>query len=171
VTWVRPPPVRPSVVAVLALALTLAGCSTPELTCTDIGSPNGVGVTVERTTASGLDGLELRICPGQSTTRGCQTSSVALDPGSDSVDQGCDATEPDAACSATVVPNGSLVGFVDVAWLSPGPVTVMATTTRNGNRRTFPAIGVSAEAVYPNGRACGATGNQARVTLRSDGLH
>ena len=96
--------------AAVAVLLLLTACTDPTSVCTEIGASPGVSVTVEKALATSLTGLALRVC----WDGACKDYDVDLSPGSDTVDQGCDGNEPDAACSATAVPNGTLVGFVTV---------------------------------------------------------
>ena len=117
--------------------LLLTGCSAPALACTEIGAPSGVSVTVLAPYAADVDALSLTICW---TGADCVEGAVDLMPGSDTVDQGCSGTEPDDTCSATAVPNGTLVGFLDVAGLPAGPVTVEGTVTAGGKQRRLAEI-------------------------------
>ena len=147
--------------------LLLTGCSPPALACTEIGAPSGVSVTVLAPYAADVDALSLTICW---TGADCVESAVDLMPGSDTVDQGCSGTEPDDTCSATAVPNGTLVGFLDVAGLPAGPVTVEGTVTAGGKQRRLAEISRTAETTYPNGPQCGPGGNQLSVQLDANGL-
>ena len=105
-----------------AVLLLASACSAPRRAsvCTEIGASPGVGVTVEQASAAGVTALSLRVC----WAGDCTDHAVELSPGSDTVDQGCEGDEPDAACSATVVPNGTLVGFVEVPGLPVGEVQI-----------------------------------------------
>ena len=147
--------------------LLLTGCSAPALACTEIGAPSGVSVTVLAPYAADVDALSLTICW---TGADCVESAVDLMPGSDTVDQGCSGTEPDDTCSATAVPNDTLVGFLDVAGLPAGPVTVEGTVTAGGKQRRLAEISRTAETTYPNGPQCGPGGNQLSVQLDANGL-
>jgi hypothetical protein len=146
--------------------LTCGACGGAQVTCTDIGAPSGVNVTIDRQIAADIHSLTLTICwaPGN-----CVDHLADLAPGADSVDQGCNGSAPDAACSATAVPNGSKIGFVP-AELPAGKITIEATVVRNGRQRTFGPLDVDARTTYPNGPACPAGGNQATITLGRDGL-
>ncbi|HSU35534.1 MAG TPA: hypothetical protein VLJ88_07735, partial [Propionibacteriaceae bacterium] len=94
-----------------AVLLLASACTAPGVVgCTEIGAPPGVGVTVEKASAAGVTALSLRVC----WAGDCTDHEVELSPGSDTVDQGCANDEPDAACSATAVPNDTVVGFVEV---------------------------------------------------------
>ena len=150
----------------LACLLLLAGCSTPELACTDIGSVSGISVTVLAPYAAKVDGVRLEVCwAGQ-----CQERDVELAPGSDTVDQGCSGPNPDDPCSATAVPNGTLVGFVELAGLPAGPITIGATLTVDGRRVRVAGVTRTAETTYPNGPQCGAGGNQAAIQIDRTGI-
>ena len=97
-------------------------------------------------------------------------STVTPTPGSDTIDQGCESNEPDAACSATVVPNDTLVGFVEVPGLPAGEVQVGA-IIRQGERSTrLPEVAIQAETTYPNGPQCEPAANQAQVTIGPGGV-
>jgi hypothetical protein len=158
--------------AVAGLLLLLApACSPAETACTLIGSVSGVSVTVDRAIAADVNALKLRVCWDLSAdSPPCRDTVVALSPGSDSVDQGCDSTDPDAACSATVVPNGTKVGFAQVDQLSVGPVTVVATATGSTGPQRFPRAQLTAASTFPNGRDCGPGGPQVTAVLDSQGL-
>jgi hypothetical protein len=145
--------------------LICGACEGSEVACTDIGAPSGVNVTVDRQIATDLHSLTLTIC----SEGDCLDHLADLAPGADSVDQGCDGSGPDAACSATAVPNGSMIGFVP-AELPAGKITIETTVVRNGRQRTFGPVEVDARTTYPNGPMCPAGGNQATITLGPDGL-
>jgi hypothetical protein len=147
--------------------LLLTGCSGPELACTMIAAPSGVGVTVAKDIAAEVTSVRLTVCHNGD----CQDHAVELSPGSISVDQGCSGTDPDSACSATAVPDGTKAGFADVPGLPAGPITISATLTRSNKRTPLKAVEVTSKTVYPNGPLCGGEGNQARVTISADGLH
>ena len=93
-----------------------------------------------------------------------------MSPGSDTIDQGCEGDEPDAACSATVVPNGTLVGFVEVPGLPAGEVLIGATLQQGKRSTRLPEVAIQAETTYPNGPQCEPAANQAQVTIGPDGL-
>ena len=91
-------------------------------------------------------------------------------PGSDTVDQGCSGTEPDDTCSATAVPNGTLVGFLDVAGLPAGPVTVEGTVTAVASSAAWPRSREPPRRPIPTGRDAARGGNQLSVQLDANGL-
>lgn len=138
----------------------------PTVACTEIGSVSGVSVTVRAPYAAKVDVVRLKVCwAGQ-----CQERNVELSPGSDTVDQGCSGPDPDDTCSATAVPNGTLVGFAELAGLPAGPITVSATLTVDGRRVPVTETTKSAETTYPNGPQCGAGGNQAAIEIDHTGI-
>jgi hypothetical protein len=152
--------------AAAASLLVLAACSPPEPGCPEIGSPSGVAVTVLAPYAAQVQGLRLEVC----WSGRCTEETVELSPGSDTVDQGCSGSDADDTCSATAVPNGTLVGFLPVAQLPTGEVTVRGTVTAGG--RTVPLTRVTRNAgtTFPNGPRCGPGGNQLAVTIDRAGI-
>jgi hypothetical protein len=152
--------------AALATVLLLAGCSPTGVACTEIGAAPGVGVTVERAIAADVAAVQLTVC----WDGDCHDHKVQLSPGSDTVDQGCHGNDPDTACSATAVPNGTKVGFAEVPGLPTGTVMVGATVQRAGKQRVLPRIEVQAKPTYPNGPQCGPQGTQAHVVVGAAGL-
>ncbi len=149
-----------------AVLLLVTACSAPSGACTEIGAVPGVGVTVEKASAAGVTALSLRVC----WAGDCTDRDVALSPGSDSIDQGCEGDEPDAACSATVVPNGTLVGFAEVPGLPAGEVLIGASVERGERSSRLPEVAIQAETSYPNGPRCEPAANQAQVTIGRDGM-
>lgn len=160
-----PEPAVRAVVGLVAVLL-LAGCTPPELACTEIGSPSGVSVVVDREAAEGVTRLTLTVC----SDGRCHNVAVPLTPGSDTVDQGCDGTGPDAPCSGIASPNGTLVGFAPVEDLPAGPVEVGARVVRAGRTATLPRLRLAAAPTFPNGPACPAGGNQAALRVTTGGL-
>ena len=154
---------RVAVLAVLVLAS--AGCSSPTVACTEIGAPSGLNVVVEREAAAGRVALDVKVCWAKT----CVDEEVVLAPGSDTVDQGCDPGGPDSACSATAVPNGTLVGFLDIPGMPVGPVTLTGRLVRDGRPSTLAKITVESATTFPNGAQCPPGGNQAAVTVGRDG--
>lgn len=152
--------------AAAASLLVLTACSPPEPACTEIGSASGVAVTVLAPYAKQVEGVRLEVCWSGRCTEG----TVALTPGSDSVDQGCSGADPDDTCSATAVPNGTLVGFLPVPELPTGDVTVSGTVTVAERRVTLAKVRRSVETTFPNGPQCGPGGNQLAVAIDQRGL-
>lgn len=149
------------------VAVLCVGCTaTPgPRACTEIGSPAGVAVTVDRGVATAGARLELRLC--QET---CVERRVDLRPGAVTVDQTCSSGEPDGSCSASSSPDGTLVGFVDLPQLSAGPVRVSGVLTTAGGGSTLAEITVVADPTRPNGPDCPVGGPQASVRVTAGGL-
>ncbi len=152
--------------AAAAVLVALTGCGAPEAACTEIGSASGVTVTVLAPYADQVDRVRLEVC----WSGPCTEDTVALSPGSDTVDQGCSGPEPDDTCSATAVPNGTRVGFLPVPGLPAGEVTVRGTVTVDGDPVELAEVTRTAKTTYPNGPRCGPGGNQLAVTVDRDGL-
>lgn len=154
--------------AVALVATATAACSAsgpPARACTEIGSPTGVSVRVEpAVVAPGLL-LSLRVCQAD-----CTEHRVELEPGSTTVGQSCTSGDPDGSCSASASPDGTLVGFVDVASLTPGDVRVSGTLETPGNSTRLAEVTLTASPTYPNGRDCPAGGPQALVRVTAGGL-
>jgi hypothetical protein len=151
----------------LVSLLALAACtSAPEVACTEIGSSSGVGVTVLAPYAEQVDGVRLEVC----WSGPCTEDAVELAPGSDTVDQGCSGPDPDDICSATAVPNGTLVGFLPVSELPAAAVTVSGTVTVAGRAVELAEVTRNAETTYPNGPQCPPGGNQLAVAIDRAGI-
>jgi hypothetical protein len=152
--------------AAAAVLLALTGCGTPEVACTEIGSPSGVGVTVLAPYAAQVEAVRLEVC----WAGPCTEEAVELSPGADTVDQGCSGSDPDDTCSATAVPNGTLVGFLPVPGLPAGEVRVSGTVTVAGRAVALAEVARSARTTYPNGPQCGPGGNQLALTIDRTGI-
>lgn len=142
-----------------------AGCSPAVLTCTDIGAPKGVRVTVGPDVAAEVTVLRLDICQSS-----CQSFTVDLTPGSASTGSGCSPGDPDQTCSASSAPDDSLVGFVPVPTLVEGEVAVSGVLRTDAGERDLPGTVVRAALVHPNGDQCPGAGPQASVRLTAAGL-
>ena len=154
--------------ALVLLTAMITGCTAsapPVRACTEIGSPAGVSVTVERELASERPELRLRICQSE-----CISRDVRLNPGSTTVGETCTSDDSDGSCSASASPDGSLVGFVDVSTLTVGDVRVSGRLRTDSASRELAEVTVIAAATYPNGRDCPAGGPQAAVRVTPSGL-
>jgi len=65
---------------------------------------------------------------------------------------------------------GTGVGFVEIAELPDGPITVRATAVRAQKSVRWPEITVPTELTQPNGPDCGGGARQAEVTITAQGL-
>lgn len=156
----------PGLVAV-ALLLTSCGTFVPERACTLIGTVPGVQLVVAKDIAAQVSGVRLKVC----WAARCQERTVDLRPGSVSGDQGCDSASPGAVCSASASPDQTLTGFVQIADLPDGAVTVSATGLRERRWTRWQAVTVATRRSYPNGPDCGAGAPAASVRLDATGLH
>ncbi|MGH1564480.1 hypothetical protein [Mumia sp. DW29H23] len=152
--------------AAVPLALLMACGSGAEegdvLACTMIGSSAGIGVTVEQPLAAQADTVRLETCWGEE----CVAAEAPLYPGTTVVDEGCDGDEPEAACSASSTPDGTMQGFVDVAELPADEVEVTAIVQhRDGTEAHRAVVRTTAAPTYPNGKHCDPGANQAQITL------
>lgn len=149
----------PALTAVV-LSTACAGGGAGPLACTEIGASPGISITVAESMAASIEDPKLEICQDE-----CRTYDLELQPGSETVDLGCDSTEPEGSCSASVRPNGTLVGFVVVDQLTSGEVAV---SLLSGSER-YSTTGVP-ELVYPNGRGCPGEALQLSLTLDDGAL-
>lgn len=138
--------------------------------CTEIGAVPGVSViveraVVERVTATDQLTLSLRICQTD-----CVEQPVELHPGSVSVGEDCPSDDPDGSCSASSSPDGTLIGFADVATLTAGPVQIGGTLEAGSGTTKLAQVTVTAETTYPNGRDCPGEAPQASVRVTPAGL-
>ena len=150
--------------AVLSVGCTAPGVVAPHA-CTEIGSPAGVSVTVVPDAVLPSMTLTLRICQAE-----CVEQPVDLLPGSTTVGETCDSDDPDASCSASSSPDGTMVGFVDVPALTIGEVRIRGELRAASSSTRFEEVTVTAAATYPNGRDCPAGGPQASIRVTRSGL-
>lgn len=125
-----------------------------------MGASPGISITVAESMASAVEDPTLEICDDD-----CRTYELELQPGSETVDLGCDSTEQEGSCSASVRPNGTLVGFVIVDQLTSAELEV---TLLSGGER-YTATGAAAP-VYPNGPDCPSEALQLSLTLDDGAL-
>lgn len=144
----------------VVLCTACAGGSAGPPACTEIGASPGISVLVAEAMARSIEDPALEVCIDE-----CRTYALDLHPGSDTVDLGCDSAEPEGTCSASMRPNGTLVGFVPVEEITAGEVTV---TVLTGGER-YSTTG-EPEMVYPNGRSCPGEALQLAVTLDDGAL-
>lgn len=156
------------IAGLILAAVALVGCSVagPQA-CTAIGTVPGVGVTIDKAAATGVDGLRLQVCWKGDP---CRDAEVELRPGTDAVDQGCDGDEKDSTCSASAVPNGTLVGFAQIEGLPSGPIEVTAVLIKKAEPQPESTATVMAAVTHPNGPACPAGAHQAKITIDTDGI-
>lgn len=129
------------------------------MACTEIGAPPGISITVAKDMAESIESPMLEVCTDE-----CRTYDLELQPGSEAVDLGCDSGGPEGSCSASMRPNGTLVGFVDIEELPSGEVGV---TLISGDEH-YSTTG-KPRLVYPNGPDCPGEALQLSLTL-GDGV-
>ncbi|MFJ6279606.1 hypothetical protein [Arthrobacter subterraneus] len=147
----RAAPVSTAVV----LCTACAGGAGEPLACTEIGAEPGVSITISETMAAEMEDPVLEVCAAE-----CHTYPVDLFQGTEAVDLGCDSAEPEGSCSASMRPDGTLVGFVRVDELTAGEVGVTLISGDQHYRSTG-----TPQLVYPNGRNCPGEALQLSVTL------
>lgn len=153
-----------AVVGVLALA----GCASAEQApCTAIGAPVGIGVDVDAAVAQHVtNDATLRVSWGSTNIE----TALTLSASTEAVDQGCSGEDESSVCSATASPTGAKTGFADVPELPDEPVDVaLVLTELDGEPRVLDGVQVTPAATYPNGPHCPAGGNQAQLTVNSNG--
>lgn len=144
----------PLLTVVLCTACAGAGGSAP-LACTAIGASSGIGITVAAGMADSVRDPAMKVCGDT-----CETYALDLRPGSETVDLGCGSSGPDGSCSASVRPNGSLVGFLVIEQLDPRPLQV----TLIAGDESYSTSG-TAQTVHPNGPGCPGQALQLSLTL------
>jgi hypothetical protein len=153
------------VAACAALSVACSATGSPARACTEIGSPAGLTVTVQRDAVVEAMRLTLRVCQAD-----CVERRVDLQPGSVTVGETCTSDVPDGSCSASASPDGTMVGFVDLPTLTAGLVRVSGELRTASGATQLDEVTVTAAATYPNGRDCPAGGPQAALRVTSDGL-
>ena len=158
--------------AVAALLVLVTGCGASTGSgghaCTEIGAVSGVGLTVEHGLADDVREAEIQVCWDGT----CERVPLDLRPGQRTIDLGCESDQPEAVCSATSTPDGTLTGFAQLDSLPPGEVQVRAYTTRqNGTRVETEPLSIATETVFPNGEECPGEAQQLALTLDLSGLH
>jgi hypothetical protein len=135
--------------------------------CTEIGAVSGVGLTVEQELADEVREAEIQVCWDGT----CERLPLDLHPGERMIDLGCESDQPDAVCSATSTPDGTLTGFAQLDTLPAGEVQVRVYTTRqDGMQVETDRLSVATETVFPNGEECPGEAQQLALTLGPSGL-
>ena len=117
--------------------LLVTGCAgQPEATCPELALLEGFAVVLEAVAipAAGPESVTLRACQGGT----CHVQDIELVPGSTSMDAGCSPaapTGPDTACSASSVPDGTLVGYWPTGDFDTGPIDVEVSGLESGSLR------------------------------------
>jgi len=150
-----------------AAAAALMACAAGTPACTEIAARSGVGITVAADLAPEITGVHLIVC----WSGKCVEDSVVLTPGTVPVEQDCATpVSPDAACAATLEPDGTLTGFLDIPDLPAAELEITALASTAGSGRLERTTTAPAELVFPNGPGCGGEAPQVSVTLDRNGL-
>jgi hypothetical protein len=155
----------------LALSTTMffaPACQPLEQPCPAIAQASVVSLTVAPSYVSSVRSIQLKACQDGN----CKEAELELRPGSVSIDQGCETRNagPDAVCSATSSPDGTLVGMLmlDVLTESPIEATVNGTSP-NGAPLPERFLTFTPKSDYPFGQHCGKF-LSASLILNVDGL-
>lgn len=165
------------IIAVVAAAATALVPGTGQAgvpSCTEIGSPPGISVTVAEADAVNVERAVLTASWNSTEYR----EDVRLRPASTAIGDDCppssslsaSSSGPDTPCSATVVPIGELSGFVPLEGLPRSEVSVTVDLIAADGALLFTdATVIHPEPTWPNGQQCPAGGNQALVRVE-DGV-
>lgn len=116
--------------------------------------------------AADIQSLRLKACWAEDCTEG----DVQLNPGTRSVDEDCGGAYS-AVCSATMEPDGTLVGFLDIPRMPEGELQITTTALdRRGAPLPPSLLTAEAQMSYPNGRDCPGEAAQLSVTLDRNGI-
>ncbi|WP_211304864.1 hypothetical protein [Umezawaea tangerina] len=153
------------IVGVLGCLLVLGACgSEPEVGCTMIGTPVGIGLDVampEVRTAT------MQVCWDDK----CVDPVVELHPSSSAGPQTCTGTAPTDSCGVSVVPTGGRNGFADVPDLPTAPVRVtLRLSDANGVVLVDEVLTATPKPAYPNGVECGGQGPQTGLVVSAAGV-
>ncbi|MEV4316943.1 hypothetical protein [Actinocrispum sp. NPDC049592] len=156
--------------AVLAVA-TLAACGDKAgagagRPCTDIGTPVGVSVDVDKAYADKTEAATLKVC----WDGNCQSAALVLTPSSVAVPGPCTETSADAACGAHAVPTGGKNGFATITDLPAKPVdATLSLTNMAGTSVLEKTLRITPKEVRPNGPDCPGGGPQTGLQVSADG--
>ncbi|QXJ25013.1 hypothetical protein AGRA3207_006445 [Actinomadura graeca] len=156
--------------AMLALAACGSESAGSGRPCTLVGAVPGVSVDVRPPFAARVASVSLRVC----WDRACQSPRVELTRTSKAVSAGCDGEGPDAACGASMSPDGGQGGFARVEGLPRTPVQAFLVLRDGRGRRLLDRrVDLTPRVTFPNGPHCGEGPPQAglvvadgRVTVR-----
>jgi hypothetical protein len=137
-----------------------------EAACTEIGAPPGVTVIVEKAIAADVEDVRLTVC----WNGNCTDRKVQLAPGTDTVDQGCNGSDLDSACSATAVPNGSKVGLRRRARTADGHRHDQRNGTQGRQAGRAAQDRRTVHADLSKWTQCGPQGPQTQVVIGASGL-
>lgn len=156
---------RVSLAAIVGV-LALAGCSTTEIACTEIGVPQGATIEVLAPLAANAKAATVQVCWDGT----CTEQTVELMESYGTVAQDCEGTNPDDSCSAQSTPTGDKNGFVDVPDLPETEVEITVTVLDPSGAEIATDTGVVTPVrIFPNGPQCDNGGVQTRVVMSASG--
>lgn len=128
-------------------------CQPLEQACPAIGQAPVVSLTVDAGYAPSVQSIHLKACQDGN----CKDEDLDLRPGSATIDQGCEPNAgPDGVCSATVSPDGTLVGTLMLDTLTESPIeATLSGTTPNGAPLPERSLTFTPQSDYPFGQQCG----------------
>lgn len=148
--------------------LLLAGCATePEIACTEIGAPAGIGIEVDPVIASQIaDEATLTV----KWSGGSAETKVALARSAASVDETCAGDHADESCTASAVPTGGKHGFAPITKLPDQRVTIILSLRDDAGQSVVHAV-VEAypQGTHPNGPDCPVGGVQTQLRVGEAG--
>ncbi|MBT2533989.1 hypothetical protein J7E83_18045 [Arthrobacter sp. ISL-48] len=141
---------KPGVLLTLTTtALLTSACYPYAAPCPAIAQASVVSVAVARDYVPHVKTLRLKACQDGA----CKEAELELFPGSVSVDQGC---RPDGICSATVSPDGTMMGMLMLDTLTEAPMALTATgTAPDGAALPVRTLDFRPRGAYPYGEQCG----------------
>ncbi|WP_115788514.1 hypothetical protein [Arthrobacter silvisoli] len=151
--------------ALCTTALLGSGCQPESAPCPAIAQAPVVGLTIAKDYVPVVQGVHLRAC--QDGT--CKEADLKLMPGSRSIPQAC-STGPDGSCSATMSPDGTMYGLLDMGVLTASPISAKVTgTASTGRPLPVRTLDFTPKSLKPFGEKCG-TVITANLVLDATGL-
>ena len=139
----------------IGLALTLVGasallpsCDPRPVACPAMGQVTGVSVTVAAWYSASVGTLHLKACQDGA----CSEEDLVLQPGSATVDQGCNA---EGVCSAKSTYDGTVRGLLNLPSLTESPMDATITgTSPSGSPLPTRSLTFTPTGRYPFGEQC-----------------
>lgn len=152
--------------AAFASVLALAGCSTTEIACTEIGVSEGASIEVLAPLAANAVTAMVQVCWDGT----CSEQTVELMESYGTAAQDCEGTNLDDSCSAQATPTGDKNGFVNVPDLPESEVEITVKVhDLSGTEIATDTVAVTPVRIFPNGPQCDNGGVQTRVIMSASG--
>jgi hypothetical protein len=153
------------VAALSTTALLGSGCQPESVPCPAIAPAPVIGLTVAKDYVPAVQSVHLRACQEGN----CKEADLDLMPGSKSVPQAC-SPSPDGSCSATMAPDGTMYGILDMGTLTASPISAKVTgTASTGRPIPVRTLEFTPKILKPFGEQCGAV-IAANLVLDASGL-